>query len=283
MPTPTDPSARYRRVIEADPSLLASVENNAQSDGSQWKPKTGEVSPIDWPDPKPIQAELCPVASFDPDVLLPDVLRPWVMDEANRMPCAPDYIAAAAVVEAGSIIGARCAIKPKAKDDWLVVPNLWGGGVGPPSAKKTLATGAALKPMDWLIAQAMEKHKAAAEAFATSKTVFEARKEAIEKRVKNAANAKDYNAENLASIVGELGEHQRSEPGAPILRRYKTNDSTIEKLGELLRENPFGLLMLRDELVGLVASWEREGREGDRAFFLEGWNGNGSFDTDRIG
>ena len=31
---------------------------------------------------------------------------------------------------------------------------------------------------------------------------------------------------------------------APILRRYKTNDSTVEKLGELLRENPVGLLIL---------------------------------------
>jgi hypothetical protein len=67
------------------------------------------------------------------------------------------------------------------------------------------------------------------------------------------------------------------------LRRYKTNDSTVEKLGELLRENPAGLLILRDELVGLIANWEREGREGDRAFFLEGWNGTQSFDTDRIG
>ena len=67
------------------------------------------------------------------------------------------------------------------------------------------------------------------------------------------------------------------------MRRYKTNDSTVEKLGELLRENAAGLLVLRDELVGLIAAWEREGREGERAFFLEGWNGNQSFDTDRIG
>lgn len=41
--------------------------------------------------------------------------------------------------------------------------------------------------------------------------------------------------------------------------------------------------MLRDEIVGLIASWDREGREGERAFFLEAWNGNQSFDTDRIG
>jgi hypothetical protein len=53
----------------------------------------------------------------------------------------------------------------------------------------------------------------------------------------------------------------------------------VEKLGELLRENPAGLLVLRDERVGLIATWEREGREGERAFFLETWNGNQNFDT----
>jgi len=42
------------------------------------------------------------------------------------------------------------------------------------------------------------------------------------------------------------------------------------------------MLVLRDELVGLLASWDREGREGERAFFLEAWNGSNSFDTDRI-
>ena len=33
----------------------------------------------------------------------------------------------------------------------------------------------------------------------------------------------------------------------------------------------------------MIATWEREGREGERAFFLEAWNGNQAFDTDRIG
>ena len=51
----------------------------------------------------------------------------------------------------------------------------------------------------------------------------------------------------------------------------------------MLRDNPVGLLVVRDELVGLLASWDREGREADRAFFLEAWNGTNSFDTDRIG
>jgi len=245
--------------------------------------QSNQSSPSDWPDPKPIQAELRPVAPFDPDVLLPDALRAWVIDEADRMPCAPDFVAAAAMVALGAIIGARCAIKPKAKDDWLVVPNLWGGLVGLPSAKKSPAIGAALRPLDWLIAQAIEAHKADMEAFEAGKTAFEARKEAIECRIKAAAKAKVGKAENLESVIRELNEHKRSARCMPILRRYKTNDSTSEKLGELLRENTFGLLVLRDELVGLLVSWEREGREGERSFFLESWNGIASFDTDRIG
>lgn len=244
-------------------------------------PESKPESKAEWPEPKPIQAELHPVPTFDAKTLLPDALREWVMDEADRMPCPPDFIAATAMVELGATIGARCAIKPKSRDDWLIVPNLWGGNVGLPSAKKSPAIGAALKPLDRLIALAMEAYQADMEAFESAKVVFEAKKEAIERRIKTAA--KDAKKGNVESVAKELQAHRQEAPQSPILRRYKTNDTTIEKLGELLRENPTGLLVLRDELVGLVASWEREGREGERAFFLEAWNGDASFDTDRIG
>jgi putative DNA primase/helicase len=234
-----------------------------------------------WPQPRPIIAELKPVPAFDADTLLPAALRAWVMDEAERMPCPPEFIGAAALVALGSIIGARCAIKPKARDSWLIVPNLWGGIVGDPSAKKSPAWGAALKPLDRLIAKALEEHRAALADYQTAKVVFDAQKDAIEGRIKEAA--KKPSKGDPAAIARELRTHGEQAPEAPVLRRYKTNDSTVEKLGELLRENPAGLLVLRDELVGLIATWEREGREGERAFFLEAWNGNQSFDTDRIG
>lgn len=63
---------------------------------------------------------------FDAGVLLPKALADFVLDEADRMPCSPDYIAAVLVVCLGSVIGARCGLKPKRRDDWIVVPNLWG-------------------------------------------------------------------------------------------------------------------------------------------------------------
>ena len=84
-------------------------------------------------------------------------------------------------------------------------------------------------------------------------------------------------------IAAELQQHHAKAPKAPTLRRYKTNDATVEKIGELLCDNPGGLLIVRDELVGLMASWDKAGREGDRTFYLEAWNGIGSFDSDRIG
>jgi 5S rRNA maturation endonuclease (ribonuclease M5) len=138
-------------------------------------------------EPNPIQAPLHPVPSFDPETLLPKALRGWVKDEADRMPCPPDFIAAAALVGLGAIIGARCAIKPKAKDDWLIVPNLWGGIVGLPSAKKSPTIGVALKPLERLIALAMEAHRADMEAFEADKVVFEAKEEAIKVRIKAVA------------------------------------------------------------------------------------------------
>lgn len=241
-----------------------------------------EQNPTTWPIPKPIQANLHPVPAFDAETLLPEALRDWIVDEADRMPCPPDYIAAAALVSVGAAIGARCGIKPKSRDDWQVIPNLWGGCVGNPAAKKTPAIAAALKPLDRLIARSIEAHQKEVEDFQSEKIVFEAQKEVIEASIKSAAkNVKRKG--NLGAIAKELQDHRQQAPQAPTLRRFKTNDATPEKLGELLRENPTGMLVLRDELVGLLASWDREGREGERAFYLEAWNGNGSFDTDRIG
>jgi Protein of unknown function (DUF3987) len=83
---------------------------------------------------------------------------------------------------------------------------------------------------------------------------------------------------DLKSMYADL-----KAPDPPVWRRYKTNDATIEKISELLAVNPRGLLIFRDELIGLLATWDKEGREPDRAFHLEGWNGNGSHTTDRIG
>lgn len=241
--------------------------------------KLEDLSGFNWPEPNPIKASLYPVPAFNPEILLPEVLRDWIMDEANRMPCPPEFIASAVIVSLGAIIGAQCAIKPKSNDSWLIIPNLWGGVVGLPSTKKSPAISAALKPLGRLIAKSGEELQLAKEEYSGAKIIFDAKKDAIESRIKAVAKKNG----DVDSIVRELHAHQQTALKEPIERRYKSNDTTIEKLGEILRDNPAGLLILRDELVGLIASWDKAGHEGDRAFYLESWNGNSSFDTDRIG
>jgi hypothetical protein len=73
------------------------------------------------------------------------------------------------------------------------------------------------------------------------------------------------------------------EASVVLERRYVTHDATVESFDRLLTENPRGLLVLRDELAGWLMTLSKPGREGDREFFLEAWNGTGSFTRDRIG
>lgn len=57
----------------------------------------------------------------------------------------------------------------------------------------------------------------------------------------------------------------------------------LKNCTKILAANPAGVLVVRDELTGWLAQLDRTGREGERAFCLEAWNGDSSHDIDRIG
>ena len=73
----------------------------------------------------------------------------------------------------------------------------------------------------------------------------------------------------------------QSEP-EPTLRRYISNDPTAAALGQLLIENPNGMLVYRDELVSLFQGLDREDNAEGRGFYLQGWNGTNPYTFDRI-
>ena len=72
------------------------------------------------------------------------------------------------------------------------------------------------------------------------------------------------------------------EPPGPTERRYVTNDTSYEKLGEILAENPNGILAHRDELVSLLKTLDREEFAAARGFYLTAWNGKDRYTFDRI-
>ena len=232
----------------------------------------------EWPEPEKITSELLPVEPLLPG-LIPGAFRPWLTDIARRMQCPLDFVAAGALVVSAAVIGAGCAIRPKQRDDWSVVPNLWGGVVARPSMLKTPALAEVMKPLIRMELEAKAEHDEAMLMHGAEIEVFKASRDAVKDDMKKAAKGKG--TRNMDVLKAEFMGTQ--EPGAPKRRRFKTNDSTIEKLGELLNENPRGILVFRDELVGLLSNWDREDRQVDRAFYLEGWNGNQGHTVDRIG
>lgn len=233
-----------------------------------------------WSDPLPFPDELLPVQTFD-TLFLPEPLRRYAEDLSETMQCPIDYIAVGLLTTFSSIIGAGCVIRPLKEGDWSVVPNLWGAIVGSPGIKKTPALNASMVPL-----AALEKK--ADEDFAKEK------KEAEVHKIERDARRKNLKAKIEKATLDEAQEDLEnakisllsleSEVSSPCCKRFKTNDTTIEKLTELLAENSRGLLVFRDELIGFLVTLEQEGRENSRAFYIEAWTGwsSSGVKTDRI-
>lgn len=221
--------------------------------------------------PKPLPEMSVAALPLDAE-LIPEPLRDWIVDIADRMQCPVDYPACAAIVAAAAVVGNKVAIRPKINDSWLVVPNLFGAVVGLPGSMKSPAVNEALRPIYEIAKSERAEHEIALSAYAVEKELADADK----RRTKESYAKGKIERDEFASA---LRSHE-IEP--PTERRVFTSDATVEKLGELLNQNPYGILMLRDELTGFLRGLDRAGHEQDRAFYLEAWNGSGSFSFDRI-
>ena len=183
---------------------------------------------------------------------LPDSLAPWVADIADRVQCPPDFVAVGVLVAAAAVIGRKVAM-PKRQDDWAVVPNLWGLAVGPPGLMKSPALAEALRPLHRLVtdAHAQDEEQRLAHHFHLAEQ--KARRHDVAQRLR-AAVANEESTEDLREHFATVS---RDTPRAE--RRYLVNDTTVEKLGDLLNHNPNGLLLFRDELSGFLHTMERAG------------------------
>lgn len=252
--------------------VLQLLEGLAASNSSKGAYTAGE----EWPEPTQLPDPLPPVDPFNSD-LLPEALRDWIMDISHRMQCPPDFPAVAAMVALSSLIGARAVIQPKEKDDWQVVPNLWGAVVGRPGVKKSPALNEALKPLRQLEADELKKWQIEHHEWIMNCKVAEFMNEAKLKAAKRTKNGADKTPEEVRALLTES-----VEPQEPKARRFIVNDATVEKLGELMQKNEWGTLAYRDELYGLLTSLDRSGQEGSRSFYLTSYDGNQGYTFDRI-
>ena len=228
-----------------------------------------------WRTPQPIASTLPPVEAFTP-ALLPKALRDYVMDVADRQQSPPDFVAVTAICGVAAMVGNKFRIRPKQNDDWEVVPNLWGAIVGRPSAMKSPAMQSALAPVYALQDELRRAWEEECKTLMIEAAVSNLNAKQAKKKAEKALEAGDREeAKKILANVISANEH-------PPCPRLIINDGTVEKLGELLNQNANGLLLIRDELAGFLARMEKEEFQGERAFYLEAFNGDGCFTYDQI-
>lgn len=252
------------RLDQLTDALLATEAGAFVSSGSD--PEGGFR---DLPSPLP------PVPAFDLD-LVPAPLRSWVADTADGLQVPAEFVAVPAIVAAAGLIGRQVGVALKTRERWVEPSILWGCIVGRPSSGKSPA----LRPAQRMLSRIEADHRKEWEVACRTAEVDAELAEQERAQAKKAAAKllREGNREGAREALAV--EDPDPSPAEP---RIVVNDATVEKLGELLNTNPRGLVQFRDELAGWLASLDREGREGDRGFWLECWNGRGPYTCDRIG
>ncbi|CUH84157.1 DUF3987 domain-containing protein [Thalassovita mediterranea] len=257
---------RFRPPIDDD-ELKGLINRYAEQ--AKGEPEGAQIDPASWPDPKPIEFGLPEVPPFDLE-LLPNAYRSFVQDAAERMQCPADFIAAPLIVASAAALGNRVVVAPKARDiGWLVPVTLWGAIVARPGMMKSPVISMALKPLHALEKDMLQEHELRLRQHELEKLRYDVEKKSIESAIKKG---NPINADAMPVA-----------PSQPEPERLVTNDATAPKLAMLCAASPRGIINVRDELTGWMENLRAEGREADRAFYLEGWNGLNSFQVDRVG
>jgi putative DNA primase/helicase len=207
--------------------------------------------------------------------MMPEMLRPWCEDAAERMQAPPDYVAVAIMAALGSLIGLKVGIRPKVLDDWTEHANVWGGGIGTPGIMKSPSFSEGLRPLKMLAAAARDAYKVKRASYEIDLLSAKVKSDNAKKAAAKALS-KDRNAD--ISYLLRLDEIKQ-----PVCKRYIVTNASTEALGVILQQNPNGVLVDRDELLSLLERLDDEGQSEDRGFYLVGWAGNLPYTFDRIG
>ena len=192
---------------------------------------------------------LRPFQPFPVDALPAPIAR-FVRSVAGATSTDPSWAALAALVVMAGCIGNRVAVK--LKRGWVEPAILWAALVGKSGSIKSIVLRLVTRPL-------VELFKIQREEFATKKSEY-------------AIDMERHNVEMTKWKKEQKDGPPKDpplEPEKPKEKRVLVSDVTIEKLAALLGENPLGLLVVRDELAGLVNSFDRYA--GGKGSDLQAW------------
>jgi hypothetical protein len=175
----------------------------------------------------------------------------YICSAAKGVNVPPDYPTAMLLAAVGALVGKSYQVQ--ITTSWCEPLTLWSVIVGPPSSGKTPALRPIRSALMRLQTAVAKQHQAD-----------------IEIQIEQA-KANEEDEKEIAKLADQLNKPPR----------YVVNDSTSEALARIEARSPWGLLVERDELAGLIEGLERYSSGVDRAFYLEGFS-PGEFIVDRI-
>lgn len=228
-PTPreySDPDI-LKRLHDAERTC---TRGDALNNGHARRAAAPSTATPNTPPPEPFQP-------FPVDAL-PDRMRVFVESVAAATGTDAAFAALAALVVVAGCIGNRVAVL--VKSGWVEPAVLWGVLVG--------RSGTTKSPVLKLVTRALiDLFKAARRAFT----------DAMKEYVREVERHNVRLAEWKKSQRNGPPSDPPDEPERPIERRLLVSDITVEKLGELLEQNPLGLLLSRDELAAWSGAFDR--------------------------
>lgn len=178
----------------------------------------------------------------------------------------PDYVAFGLLTHAASIVGNLVKVRPSPKraPNWMTSTAIWTTLVGPPSSGKTPA----LQPFKNIIGEIEQEFDE------------EYRPKILERDdLADLAKIREKVWREKTRAAIKKGETPDERPkdsipppkiNVPIVR---VMDITIEKLADVLNENPNGVLVYREELYGFFANMGRYSNGNDQPMWLELYDG----------
>jgi hypothetical protein len=196
-----------------------------------------------------------------PTDALPRPVARLVEESAAAIGCPPDAIGLSALIALGSALGNSRVIQPKR--GWTESAAIYGAVIADSGEKKTAAIAATTDVVQNLENTLNRKHDKSVEEFAREEREYEVeRKEAAKQ-----------------------GLPAPPPPRRPTAERVHINDTTLEALIPILKENPRGVMLERDELVGWVKAMDQYkagGKGAERQYWLSAWS-NRPVSVDRKG
>ena len=272
-----NPDGRITSKCKHDSCQNQNTETMLATIGSQYRPLAlmAAADENGWATPRPIPiGNELPI--FDPDYL-PDSLRPFVQDVSERMRVPMDLVAVPVIIAQSTLIGRKLVVYPKQFDDMMIVPNLWGIVVARPGEKKSPSADEALAPIRLIESELLTAYEKDKKLHKSRVKSADAQIEALEKQMADPTTL-PADIPLIEEQILDL-EEQKKEPLYPKLI---ATDSTPEALQMSLGDNPNGIMIHVDEIIGLTKSFDKKGYETARSFYLTAWAGNQSYPISRV-